>query len=106
MLEALDEYTSKEAYSDDKRKALLLFVAYLYCMQSNWSMTEPHIPSASGQAVSMAEFPTHSLLSTPDWGAGTGIRTHSIVTVYTAMTFRSDTTAPRGQPLKETFSYL
>jgi len=35
MLEALDEYTSKEAYSDDKRKALLLFVAYLYCMQSN-----------------------------------------------------------------------
>jgi len=47
----------------------------------------------------MAEFPTRYPLSPSHWGAGTGIRTHSIVTVYPAYTFRSDTTAPLGQPL-------
>jgi len=62
-------------------------------------MTEPYIPSASGQASYMAEFPTRYPLSPSHRGAGTGIRTHSIVTVYPAYTFRSDTTAPRGQPL-------
>jgi len=61
-------------------------------------MTEPHIPSASGQAGYMAEFPTRYPLSPSHRGAGSRSRTHSIVTVYPAYTFKSDTTAPRGQP--------
>ncbi|KAF8542586.1 hypothetical protein BDD12DRAFT_346101 [Trichophaea hybrida] len=45
----------------------------------------------------MAEFPTHYPSPISHWGAGTGIRTHSIVAVYPTYIFRSDTTAPRGQ---------